>query len=158
MITHTYVCIITCILRIRHHSIVFMLFCNCGNIAEGLRKCRMMVVVFSCLMPIHLDNDGIYEDANGNGRLDFDDIVAYYQNMGWIEANTACRHRTGTTSTTTDGSTSTTWCSSMTRCSRSERDLISSRYHTLFFHRAWTVQNRINNAISMVACKYLPCA
>ena len=34
-----------------------------------------------------LDQDGIYEDINGNGILDFDDVVAYYDNMEWIEEN-----------------------------------------------------------------------
>lgn len=34
-----------------------------------------------------LDHDGLYEDINGNGRLDFDDVVAYYDNMDWIEEN-----------------------------------------------------------------------
>jgi len=30
---------------------------------------------------------GLYEDINGNGILDFDDVVAYYDNMDWIEEN-----------------------------------------------------------------------
>ena len=34
-----------------------------------------------------LDQDGIYEDINGNGILDFDDVVAYYDNMEWIDEN-----------------------------------------------------------------------
>ncbi|HIH93150.1 TPA: surface layer protein B [Methanosarcina acetivorans] len=37
--------------------------------------------------PTDLDQDGLYEDVNGNGILDFDDVVAYYDNMGWIEEN-----------------------------------------------------------------------
>jgi parallel beta-helix repeat protein len=37
--------------------------------------------------PTDLDQDGLYEDINGNGRLDFDDVVAYYDNMDWIEEN-----------------------------------------------------------------------
>jgi PKD repeat protein len=39
-------------------------------------------------LPTDPDHDGLYEDINGNGRLDFDDVVAYYQNMAWINANT----------------------------------------------------------------------
>ena len=35
--------------------------------------------------PTDLDKDGLYEDINGNGMLDFDDVVAYYDNMEWIE-------------------------------------------------------------------------
>ncbi len=37
--------------------------------------------------PIDLNKDGLYEDINGNGIMDFDDIVAYYDNMDWIEKN-----------------------------------------------------------------------
>jgi len=32
--------------------------------------------------------DGLYEDINGNGMLDFDDVVAFYQNMAWVIGNT----------------------------------------------------------------------
>lgn len=37
--------------------------------------------------PTDLDHDGLYEDINGNGGVDFDDVVAYYVNMDWIEEN-----------------------------------------------------------------------
>mgnify|MGYP000843893930 FL=1 len=37
--------------------------------------------------PTDLNQDGLYEDVNGNGILDFDDVVAYYDNMDWIEEN-----------------------------------------------------------------------
>jgi len=37
--------------------------------------------------PSDLDQNGLYEDINGNGILDFDDVVAYYDNMEWIEEN-----------------------------------------------------------------------
>ncbi|HOW14261.1 lectin like domain-containing protein [Methanosarcina sp.] len=37
--------------------------------------------------PTDLDHDGLYEDINGNGMLDFDDVVAYYDNVDWIEEN-----------------------------------------------------------------------
>jgi len=37
--------------------------------------------------PADLDQDGLYEDINGNGELDFDDVVAYYENMDWLEEN-----------------------------------------------------------------------
>jgi len=33
------------------------------------------------------DCDGIYEDLNGNGRLDFADVVLYFNQMTWIAAN-----------------------------------------------------------------------
>ena len=37
--------------------------------------------------PTDLDQDDLYEDINGNEMLDFDDVVAYYDNMDWIEEN-----------------------------------------------------------------------
>jgi PKD repeat protein len=33
------------------------------------------------------NHDGHYEDINGNGMLDFDDVVVYYDNMDWIGEN-----------------------------------------------------------------------
>ena len=38
--------------------------------------------------PTDPDGDGLYEDINGNGMLDFDDVVAFYQNMAWVIGNT----------------------------------------------------------------------
>jgi PKD repeat protein len=37
--------------------------------------------------PLDHNNDGLYEDINGNGRLDFADVVTYYNNMAWITQN-----------------------------------------------------------------------
>ncbi len=37
--------------------------------------------------PTDLNDDGLYEDVNGNGRLDFADVVAYFNNMAWIPQN-----------------------------------------------------------------------
>ncbi len=34
--------------------------------------------------PSDPDGDSRYEDINGNGRLDYDDVVIYYENMQWI--------------------------------------------------------------------------
>ena len=39
--------------------------------------------------PTDPDSDGLYEDTNGNGVLDFDDVVTYFQNLAWVTANTA---------------------------------------------------------------------
>jgi PKD repeat protein len=36
------------------------------------------------LLPTDTNGDWIMEDINGNGNLDYDDVVAYYQNMQWI--------------------------------------------------------------------------
>jgi PKD repeat protein len=38
--------------------------------------------------PTDQDGDGLYEDINGNGRPDFDDVVAFYLNMQWVRDNT----------------------------------------------------------------------
>jgi chitinase len=37
--------------------------------------------------PTDPDNDGKYEDLNANGRLDFGDVVLYFDQMDWIAAN-----------------------------------------------------------------------
>ncbi|AKB42281.1 PKD domain-containing protein [Methanosarcina vacuolata] len=37
--------------------------------------------------PTDFNHDGLCEDINGNGNVDFDDVVAYYDNMEWIEEN-----------------------------------------------------------------------
>ncbi|MDQ1253005.1 MAG: tripartite motif-containing protein 71 [Euryarchaeota archaeon] len=34
--------------------------------------------------PVDPNNDGLYEDINGNARLDFADVVVYYNYMAWI--------------------------------------------------------------------------
>jgi len=34
--------------------------------------------------PTDPDDDNLYEDINGNDRLDYDDVVIYYENMQWI--------------------------------------------------------------------------
>ncbi len=37
--------------------------------------------------PFDPNGDGLYEDANGNGRTDFADVVLLFNQMTWIEAN-----------------------------------------------------------------------
>ena len=41
------------------------------------------------LVPTDPDFDGLYEDTNGNGIMDFDDVVVFYKNMAWVRNNTA---------------------------------------------------------------------
>ena len=38
---------------------------------------------------IHPDFDGDFEDANGNNRLDFADVVLVFSSLDWIAANTS---------------------------------------------------------------------
>ncbi len=37
--------------------------------------------------PTDPDNDGLFEDLNGNGRVDFGDVNVFYANIDWISAN-----------------------------------------------------------------------
>jgi hypothetical protein len=37
--------------------------------------------------PTDPDEDGTYEDLNGNGRIDFADVVLFFKNMNWIREN-----------------------------------------------------------------------
>ena len=37
--------------------------------------------------PTDPDQDGLYEDLNGNGMIDFDDVVLYFEYLEWIEDN-----------------------------------------------------------------------
>ena len=40
-----------------------------------------------CNIPTDINKDGLYEDINGNGLIDFDDVVEFFQYMEWIEQN-----------------------------------------------------------------------
>lgn len=37
--------------------------------------------------PTDPNNDGWYEDINGNGEIEYDDVIALYTNMQWVEEN-----------------------------------------------------------------------
>ncbi len=41
----------------------------------------------STLLPTDMDDDGLCEDVNGNGRADFADVVLFFNQMTWIAAN-----------------------------------------------------------------------
>ncbi len=38
-------------------------------------------------LPSDPDGNGLYEDLNGNGRTDFNDVVIYFNAMDWISQN-----------------------------------------------------------------------
>ncbi len=38
-------------------------------------------------MPTDPNHDGLYEDLNGNGNLDFNDVVIFFNQMDWIAGN-----------------------------------------------------------------------
>ena len=37
--------------------------------------------------PTDINSDGLYEDINGNGRWDFQDLVLFFQHLTWCNAN-----------------------------------------------------------------------
>ncbi|RLF47385.1 MAG: hypothetical protein DRN20_06015, partial [Thermoplasmata archaeon] len=37
--------------------------------------------------PTDPDDDGLYEDINGNGRKDFNDVVVFFKNLEWVPDN-----------------------------------------------------------------------
>lgn len=37
--------------------------------------------------PTDPDNDGFYEDLNGNQEIDFNDLYIFFKSMNWIEGN-----------------------------------------------------------------------
>ena len=39
-------------------------------------------------LPTDPNKDGLYEDINGNGRLDFNDVVEFFKHMDWVKNNT----------------------------------------------------------------------
>ena len=38
-------------------------------------------------LPLDTDGDGLYDDTNGNGRMDFADVVLYFNQMSWISVH-----------------------------------------------------------------------
>ncbi len=40
-----------------------------------------------CPLPTDPDGDGLYEDLNGNGMLDFDDLAVLFKYLEWIPGN-----------------------------------------------------------------------
>jgi PKD repeat protein len=48
---------------------------------------QLVVVPGGRALPGDWENDGLYEDVNGNGRKDFADVVLYFNQMTWIAAN-----------------------------------------------------------------------
>jgi PKD repeat protein len=54
---------------------------------EEILKVPLPVFLGYTNPPTDPNQDGRYEDVNGNGIQDFDDVVAYYDNMDWIGNN-----------------------------------------------------------------------
>ena len=65
---------------------------NGGSINPDVTMCQVNVTLVKpfpgCTnSPLDLNGDSLYEDINGNGRLDFADVVTYFNNMAWITQN-----------------------------------------------------------------------
>ena len=68
-----------------------------GNpIAVNTTECRIFVVPLPplpgcCDPPTDPDGDGIYEDLNGNVKIDFDDVVKYFKYVEWMRSHYASK-------------------------------------------------------------------
>ncbi|GEM_PF-2515070 len=65
---------------------------NGNPISLNTTECKVMVVPLPPLPkcndpPTDPNGDGVYEDLNGNMKIDFDDVVKYFKFMYWIEKN-----------------------------------------------------------------------
>ncbi|RPI36443.1 MAG: hypothetical protein EHM53_12385, partial [Methanoregulaceae archaeon] len=63
---------------------------NSGMLVNGFTVTAQLPVLplpGNTNLPTDPDHDGIYEDLNGNGRLDFADVVLYFNQMQWIAAH-----------------------------------------------------------------------
>ena len=47
----------------------------------------VVIVPGGSAVPHDLDNDGLYEDVNGTGVLDFNDGVLFFDQMDWVTTN-----------------------------------------------------------------------
>jgi PKD repeat protein len=57
---------------------------DCITVTSGV---QVLTVPPAVEVPTDPDLDGLHEDVNGNGRIDFADIVLYFNSMAWIAAN-----------------------------------------------------------------------
>ena len=48
---------------------------------------QLVMVQGVAKMPTDPNQDGLYEDLNGNGHLDFNDVVIFFNQMDWIAGN-----------------------------------------------------------------------
>jgi parallel beta-helix repeat protein len=57
------------------------------SVTPGLIRVLEPIQPINGVMPTDPDGDGLYDDLNGNGRLDFNDVVIFFNSMEWIAAN-----------------------------------------------------------------------
>ena len=58
-----------------------------NNRVELFVQATLLAVPPETALPTDTNGDGLYDDVNGNGRRDFADVVLYFNQMTWIEAN-----------------------------------------------------------------------
>jgi PKD repeat protein len=72
------------------HSLVLTFFGDGQNVdwlTFTQETVPMKIVPGGSGIPLDLNGDGRYEDVNGNGVFDFTDVVLFFNQMDWIEAN-----------------------------------------------------------------------
>jgi len=57
------------------------------SVTPGLIRVLVPIQPINGVMPTDPDGDGLYDDLNGNGRLDFNDVVIFFNNMEYIAGN-----------------------------------------------------------------------
>ncbi|MEN6343128.1 MAG: PKD domain-containing protein [Methanospirillum sp.] len=58
-----------------------------GYIAVAAPPPAVVPIQGTILPPTDTDGDGVYDDLNGNGRLDFADVVLFFSSLDWIAAH-----------------------------------------------------------------------
>lgn len=58
-----------------------------GTTSQGALRVQLQQYPGQLSPPTDPDSDGLYEDLNGNGRMDFNDVVVLFNNLGWTEEN-----------------------------------------------------------------------
>jgi PKD repeat protein len=58
-----------------------------NTIPANITVVRLLPFPGKTLPPTDPDGNQLYWDVNGNGNIDFDDVVTYFQNMQWIRDN-----------------------------------------------------------------------
>ena len=66
------------------------------SLSSGIIHVLEPIQPINGVMPMDTDGDGLYDDLNGNGRLDFNDVVIFFNSMEWIAANEPSSSSTST--------------------------------------------------------------
>jgi PKD repeat protein len=58
-----------------------------AGLSTGTLEVTMVAIPGQTASPQDLDGDGLYEDLTGDGELNFNDVVLYFEEIDWIEDN-----------------------------------------------------------------------